>query len=178
MATQVDPIEITGLVLLFASFLFVPQLTNILKSNLDTLPMRFAAIMIILGSLTYNKFLALGLFLVIIAIYIDHHHDEVLNVIGNANNISDFEPGNAGSKYSTAMNKLDHGGSADESYDSSDFTSKMEDQDNEFKHVDNSIDEKHTLLTEPLGSRSASLFPDDSKHVNALEQGNKDGYFD
>ena len=88
------------------------------------------------------------------------------------------QAGNAGSKYSSAMNKLDHGGSADETYDTSDFTSKTEDQDNEFKHPDHSIDEKHALITEPLGSRSASLFPDDSKHVNALEHGNKDGYSD
>jgi hypothetical protein len=86
--------------------------------------------------------------------------------------------GNAGSKLSSALNKLDQGGNADESYDSSDFTSKAEDQDNEFKHPDHSIDEKHALITEPLASRSASLFPDDSRHVSAMEQGNKDGYFD
>jgi hypothetical protein len=174
---MVDPIEIGGLVLLFASFLFVPQLTDMLKSSLDTLPMRFAAIILILGSLSYNKFLALGLFLVIMAIYIQHHHDDVLNVLGSANMAAFDQAGNAGAKYS-AINKLDQGGSADESYDSSDFTSKTEDQDNEFKQSDHSIDEKHALLTEPLGSRSSSLFLDDSKHVDALEQGNKNGYFD
>jgi hypothetical protein len=178
MVSQVDPIEIGGLVLLFASFLLVPQLTNMLKSSLDTLPMRFAAIILVLGSLSYNKFLALGLFLVIMAIYIQHHHDEVLNVLGSANMAAFDQAGNAGAKTSNALNKLDQGGSADESYDSSDFTSKTEDQDNEFKNPDHSIDEKHALITEPLGSRSASLFPDDSRHVNAMEQGNKDGYSD
>jgi hypothetical protein len=178
MATQVDPIEIGGLVLLFASFLFVPQLTNMLKSSIDTLPMRFVAIIIVLASLSYSKFLALGLFLVISAIYIQHHHDDVLNVLGSANMAAFEQVGNAGSKLSSALNKLDQGGNADESYDSSDFTSKAEDQDNEFKHPDHSIDEKHALITEPLASRSASLFPDDSRHVNAMEQGNKDGYFD
>lgn len=178
MATQVDPIEIGGLVLLFASFLFVPQLTNMLKSSLDSLPMRFAAIILILGSLSYNKFLALGIFLVVMAIYIDHHHDDVLSVLGSANMAAFDQVGNAGSKISSALNKLDNGGNADESYDSSDFTSKTEDQDNEFKHPDHSIDEKHALITEPLGSKSASLFPDDSKHVNAMEHGNKDGYSD
>lgn len=175
---QVDPIEIGGLVLLFASFLFVPQLTDMLKSSLDTLPMRFAAIILILGSLSYNKTLALGIFLVIMAIYIQHHHNDVLNVLGTVNNMNAYQQGvNANIKQS-AMNKLDQGGSADENYDSSDFTSRAEDQDNEFKNPDHSIDEKHALLTEPLGSRSASLFPDDSKHVNAMEQGNKDGYFE
>jgi hypothetical protein len=178
MATQVDPIEIGGLVLLFASFLFVPQLTSMLKSSIDTLPMRFVAIILVLASLSYNKFLALGLFLVICAIYIQHHNEDVLNILGSANNLAAFsQTGNAGSKYS-AMSKLDHGGSADETYDSSDFTSKTEDQDNEFKDIENSIDEKQALITEPLGSRSASLFPDDSKHVNAMEHGNKDGYSD
>ena len=176
MATQVDPIEIGGLVLLFASFLFVPQLTNMLKSSLDSLPMRFAAIILILGSLSYNKFLALGIFLVVMAIYIDHHHDDVLSVLGSANMAAFDQVGNAGSKISSALNKLDNGGNADESYDSSDFTSKTEDQDNEFKNPDSSIDEKHALITEPLGSKSASLFPDDSKHVSAMEHGNKDGY--
>jgi len=178
MVSQVDPIEIGGLVLLFATFLLVPQLTNMLKSSLDTLPMRFAAIILVLGSLSYNKFLALGLFLVIMAIYIQHHHDEVLNVLGSANMAAFDQSGNAGAKTSNALNKLDQGGSADESYDSSDFTSKTEDQDNEFKNPDHSIDEKHALITEPLGSRSASLFPDDSRHVSAMEQGNKDGYSD
>lgn len=178
MATQVDPIEIGGLVLLFASFLFIPQLTSMLKSSIDTLPVRFVAIILVLASLSYNKFLALGLFLVICAIYIQHHHDDVLNILGSANNMAALQAGNAGSKYPAAINKLDQGGSADESYDSSDFTSKTEDQDNEFKHSDHSIDEKHALITEPLGSKSASLFPDDSKHVNAMEQGNKDGYFE
>lgn len=179
MATQVDPIEIGGLVLLFASFLFVPQLTSMLKSSIDTLPMRFVAIILVLASISYNKFLALGLFLVISAIYIQHHNDDVLSILGSSNNLAAFEEiGNTGSRNSSALNKLDHGGSADETYDSSDFTSKTEDQDNEFKNPDYSIDEKHTLITEPLGSRSASLFPDDSRHVNALEQGNKDGYSD
>jgi hypothetical protein len=178
MATQVDPIEIGGVVLLFATFLLVPQLTIMLKSNLDSLPMRFAAIILILGSLSYNKFLALGIFLVVMAIYIDHHHDDVLSVLGSANMAAFDQVGNAGSKISSALNKLDNGGNADESYDSSDFTSKTEDQDNEFKNPDSSIDEKHALITEPLGSKSASLFPDDSKHVNAMEQGNKDGYSD
>jgi len=179
MLTQVDPIEIGGLVLLFASFLFVPQLTDMLKSNLDTLPMRIAAIILVVGALSYNKFLALGIFLVVMAIYIQHHHDDVLSVLGTANNMNSYEQGGlAGAKFSASMNKLDQGGSADESYDSSDFTSKAEDQDNEFKNADHSIDEKHALITEPLGSRSASLFPDDSKHVDAMEHGNKNGYSD
>ena len=176
MAVQLDPIEIGGLVLLCATFLLVPQITIMLKSSLDTLPMRLAAVLIILGSISYNKYLALGVFLVIMAVYVDHHHGDVLNVIGSAN-MSAFDPsGNAGAKISDAMEKLDNGGSSDETYDSSDFTSKQEDQDNEFKNSEDSMDEKHALLTEPLGSKAASLFPNDSKHVDAMEHGNRNGY--
>ena len=147
-----------------------------MKSSLDTLPMRLAAVILILGSVSYDKYLALGVFLVISAVYIQHHHEDVLGVLGTKNNgefaqLSD-------EKYNNAMQRLDHGGHADESYDIGDFTSKAEDQDNEFKPVDSSINEKHALNTEPLGSRSQSLFPDDSKHVNAMEHGNKNGYTD
>jgi len=74
------------------------------------------------------------------------------------------------------MAKLDHGGEADESYDSSDFTSKTEDQDNEFIKADSSIDEKHAILTEAHSSKVVDLFPDDTKHVNAMEHGNRNGY--
>jgi len=172
----VDPIEIGGLVLLFASFLLVPQITDVLKSSLDSLPMRLAAVILVLTSLSYDKFLGLGVFLVIMAIYIQHHHDEVANVLGTANNMSELS--SSGAKYSGAINKLDHGGYADESYDSSDFTSKTEDQDNEFTPGNSSVDEKQTLPTEPLGSKAQGLFSDDSKHVNAMEQGNKNGYSD
>jgi len=178
MAVQLDPIEIGGLVLLCATFLLVPQITIMLKSSLDTLPMRLAAVLIILGSISYNKYLALGVFLVIMAVYVDHHHGDVLNVIGSAN-MSAFDPsGNTGAKISDAMEKLDNGGSSDETYDSSDFTSNQEDQDNEFKNSEDSMDEKHALLTEPLGSKAASLFPNDSKHVDAMEHGNRNGYSD
>lgn len=155
-------------------FLFVPQITLALDSSLNTLPMRFAAVFIILAALSYDKMLALGVFLVITAIYIQDNHNDVLSILGSINNMSAFNPNE--SKYAKAMAKLDHGGHADESYDSSDFTSKIEDQDNEFTKVESSIDEKHALLTEPLGSKAADLFPDDSRHVNAMEQGNRNGY--
>jgi hypothetical protein len=173
-----EPIEIGGLTLLFIGFLFIPNITAMMKDNLDTLPMRLAAVFLIIGSLSYSKLLSLGVFLVVVAIYIQHHHDDVLSVIGTKNNVGAYSSVNIGAKYNSAINKLDQGGSAEEAYDSSDFTSKTEDQDNEFKAPDSSIDEKQALITEPLGSRSESLFPDDSKHVSAMEQGNKNGYFE
>jgi len=178
MAVQLDPIEIGGLILLGATFLLVPQITIMLKSSLDTLPMRLAAVLIILGSISYNKYLALGVFLVIMAVFVDHHHGDVLSVIGSANMSAFDASSNAAAKFSNAMDNLHQGGSSDETYDSSDFTSKTEDQDNEFKGSDNSMDEKQNFLTEPLGSKAASLFPNDSKHVDAMEHGNRNGYSD
>jgi hypothetical protein len=161
---------------LLVVFLFVPQISRAIKSNLDTLPMRFAAVFLVLGALSYDMVLALGVFMIITALYIQHHHDDVLSVLGSANNMSAFNQNE--STYAKTMAKLDHGGHADESYDSSDFSSKTEDQDNEYTKGESSIDEKHTLLTEPLGSKASALFPDDSRHVNAMEHGNRNGYSD
>lgn len=167
--------DLGALVILFICFLLVPQITASMKSSLDTLPMRLAAVIIVLGMVSYDRYLALGVFLVVTAVYIQHHHEDILGVLGTKNNI--FGP-LSGQKYNSTMQKLDHGGHADENYDTADFTSKTEDQDNEFKPVDASIDEKHALNTEPLGSRSQNLFPDDSKNVNSMEHGNKNGYSD
>jgi hypothetical protein len=166
--------SVVALLGLLVVFLFVPQISKAIKANLDTLPMRFAAVFIVLGALSYDMLLALGVFMIITAVYIQHHHDDVLSVLGSANNMSAFNSNE--STYSKTMAKLDHGGHADESYDSSDFSSKTEDQDNDFSKVESSIDEKHTLLTEPLGSKASALFPDDSRHVNAMEHGNRNGY--
>jgi len=162
------------LLVLLLVFLFVPQITRTIKSNLDTLPMRFAAVFIVLAALSYDILLALGIFMIIVALYIQHHHDDVLSVLGSANNMSAFNSNET--NYSKTMGKLDHGGEADESYDSSDFTSKTEDQDNEFIKADSSIDEKHALLTEAHSSKVVDLFPDDTKHVSAMEHGNRNGY--
>ena len=173
MAAVADSI---ALIILFICFLFVPQITAILKSSLDTLPMRLAAVILILGAVSYDKYLALGIFLVISAIYIQHHHEDILDILRMPDNISNSL--GSKNKYSGAMQRLDHGGYSDETYDTGDFTSKAEDQDNEFKPVDSSINEKHALNSEHIGSRSQSLFSDDSKHANAMEHGNKNGYSD
>ena len=166
--------EILGAItLLFIGFLFVPSVAKGLNSSLDTLPIRFLAVLLVLGALSYDKLVALGLFMVVSAVYIQHHHDEVSGVIGTVNNISAFNT--RGHSGSSVMNKLDQGGVADETYDTSEFTPKHEDQDNEFTREEMSIDEKHSLLTEPLGSRAQSLFPDDARHVSAMEHGNRNG---
>ena len=169
------------LILLFAGFMLVPQISKDLNSTLDTLPVRLALIIATLAALSYNKLVGIAAFLFVLGIYIHHHHNQVSNVMGTMNNMQAYmaDASNASNaKYTNATNKLDHGGSADETYETSDFSSKQEDQDNEFKQVESSIDEKHSLVTEPLGSKAQSLFPDDSKHVDAMEHGNKNGYSD
>jgi hypothetical protein len=166
-------VEIGVLILLFISFLLVPQITATLKSSLDTLPVRVLAGILVLGSVSYDRYIALGVLLVVAAIYIQHHHEDIMDIVGTENNYGLFDKG---LKYNSTMQKLDHGGHADESYDTGDFTSKTEDQDNEFRPVDSSINEKHALNTEPLGSRSQNLFPEDSRNVNSMENGNKNGY--
>jgi hypothetical protein len=169
--------EIIALIFLFVCFLFVPQITAILKPSLDTLPMRLAAVILVLGIVSYDKYLALGLFLVVTAIYIQHHHEDILDVVGTVNNIKENNS-SSNEKYNSTMQQLDHGGHADETYDTGDFTSKTEDQNNDFKPVDSSMNEKFALNTESLGARAQGLFSDDSKHVNAMEHGNKNGYSD
>ena len=162
------------LVILLVLFLFVPQITKALGCNLDSVPMRFAAVFTILAAVSYDKILAIGVFLVITAIYIQHHDNDISAVLGTANNSLPYSAD--GSLYSRTMSKLEQGGDAEESYDVSDFTSKTEDQDNEFSSQGPSIDEKNVLSTEHPGSRSSALFPEDIRNVNSMENSNKNGY--
>jgi hypothetical protein len=170
---MLDRVNIGVLIFLFISFLCVPQITATLKPSLDTLPVKLLAVIILLASVTVNRYVALGTFLLIVAIYIEHHHGDIVDVMGSDNNMSAYGSLN---KHSGIMRKLDQGGNADETYDTDNFMSKEEDQDNEFKPVDSSMDEKHALNSEPLGTKAEGLFPDDAKHVNAMEHGNKNGY--
>jgi hypothetical protein len=169
--------EIAALIVLFICFLLVPQITAMLKSSLDTLPMRLAAVILILGSVSYDRYLALGTLLVVTAVYIQHHHEDILDIVGTANNMNAFDS-SSNKKHNSTMQQLDQGGNADETYETGDFTSKTEDQNNEFNPVDSTMNEKHVLTTEPLGSKSQNLFPEDSRHVNAMERGNTNGYSD
>ena len=72
----VNTTQIGVLALLFAAFLAVPSLAKSLGRTIDSLPMRFAAVILILAVLPYDRLVALGLFLVIAGLYIQRHHDE------------------------------------------------------------------------------------------------------
>lgn len=169
---MIDTIQIGILIILCLLFLMVPQLSDLFGSSLDTLPMRFAVIITLLAVVPYDRFIALGLFMVFCAVYIVHHQSDLLMNSGPSGNNYN------GIKRSPAMNMLKQGGNADESLDIMDFIPKMEDQDNKFSSVDNTLNEKEILTSETLGSRSESLFPEDLKHVSALENGNRRGNSD
>jgi hypothetical protein len=162
-----------ALIGLLAIFLLTPIVTESMGSLLDTVPIRIAATVIILASVAYDKFIALGIFMVISAIYIQHHQNDLDSITQSGSPISFKDL-----KSPKAMDNLEQGGHAGESHDEMDFTSKQEGQDNEFNKVDSSIDEKHTLQTEGLGSKSQSLFPDDSHHADSMMHGNRNGNHD
>ena len=168
--------QLVGLAILLLTFLFASNISKALGSALDSLPIRFLAVLLILGSFTYDKVISVGVFLVVAGIYIHHHHLNVLNITGTINNLASYN--NAGTENSEAVSKLDQGGVADESYETSEFTPRQEDQDNEFDYAERSMNEKHVLLTEPLGSRSQNIFPEDIKHATLAEHGNRNGYSD
>jgi len=168
--------QLVGLAILLLTFLFVRNISNTLGSALDTIPIRFLAVLLILGSFTYDKVISVGVFMVIASIYIYHHHINVMKITGTINNIGGYNNGTTDN--SGAIEKLDQGGLADESYETSEFTPRQEDQDNEFNYGERSINEKHVLLTEPLGSRSQNIFPEDMKNASVAEHGNRNGYSD
>jgi hypothetical protein len=173
-----DLMKVGILIALLLAFLVINKISWRLGSTLDTVPVRIAFILIILGSLSYDKYLALGLFILITGLYIHHHNRDVMAILGGGNITGEYKSDTSNEWYSHAMKRLEHGGASDETYDTADFTSRPESQDNEFRAPSHSIDEKHSLDTEHLGTRSERLFPDDSKHVEALEHGNKNGYSD
>ena len=166
----VNTTQIGVLAVLFLTFLAVPSLARSLGHTLDTLPMRFAAVILILAIIPYDRLVALGLFLVIAGLYIQRHHDDVLSVTNNKQFLVDDIQDPA------AMKMLHQGGRAQETYDTDDFGGTTKDVDDTFEPGYGSIDEKHALPTEPLGSNKAqSLFGEEMRNAEALQYGNRNG---
>lgn len=168
-----DPVKIGIVALLFVAFLFVPRLSKALGHSLDSLPMRLAAVILILASVSYDKYVSLALFLVIVATYIKHHQHDLAG-------LSPTVAGAPLNPYEIPKNHVSvkHGGYADETHESSDFTPQKEDQDDEFTRVGESIDHKQVLVSESLGSKAQSMFNEDMKHAEALAMGNRNGASD
>ena len=64
---EVNPVQLSVLGVLFFVFLMIPTLANTLGDTLDTLPMRLAGVLLILGSVSYDKYVAIAVFLVVAA---------------------------------------------------------------------------------------------------------------
>lgn len=175
-----SPIQIGSLAVLFIVFLAIPSIVKSLGGILDTLPMRFASIILILAILPHDRFIALALFLVVAAIYIQHHHNDVMVVLGPAgDDTSRSLPAAINSiRDADNMRVLHQGGHADEITDVIDYMPKVATQDNAFSKVGSSIDEKEVLTSEQLGSKAQNLFADDSEHANSLQRGNSNGRYE
>ena len=160
------------LIFLLITFLIIPQITGL--EYIDTLPIRLASVILILASIYYNKYVALGVIMVISGIYIHHHHEDIMKISGsNYNMNSNNYLSGAGQN---TLGKLEQGGYASETIDVDDFISKTEDQNNDFTPVDSSINEKYRLVSEQLTSKSQALFPDDSRNAVTMENTNRNGY--
>ena len=166
-----DPVLIGLLIVLFVAFMFVPKITATLGRNLDALPMRLAAVILVLVAVANDKLVGLGTFLVVTAVYVQHHQNDLMGLTSSSSNMSSFNP----YAIPRATVNLQHGGEADESYETADYTPQKEDQDNEFESVGHSQDEKQVLLSEPLGSRSQAIFNDEMKHAEAMAMSNRNG---
>jgi hypothetical protein len=171
----VNPMKIGVLLALFIAFLSISHIEDSLGGILDTLPMRLAALMAILAVIPFDGYIALAVFMVIVGIYI-HHHQEDLRDVTDSNYPQLLDVYNGNIKSPAIIQKLEKGGHADEIIDTMEFVSRHEDQDNAFNPVGHSQDEKHALLTEPLGERAHSLFPEDMKNMSSMEEGNRSGY--
>lgn len=164
-----NPVQAGLLLGLFLLFLSCETIAEWLGSYLNTLPVRLAFCILILAMVSVDRFVAIGVLIVVAAIYIRHHQDD----LDGLNLSKEVAPRQI--KSPKAMLELDQGGQADESYDEMDFTSKENDQTDEFERVGSSIDEKQALNSEGLGSKSQSLFPEDSTKAAELMRGNEDG---
>jgi len=177
MTVNKQQIGILGV--LFLAFLAVPTLVNSLGHALDTLPMRFAAVILILAVVPYDPLVALGVFLIIGGLYIQRHHDVVMS-INNSESSTNTKLALDAIQNPAAMKVLHQGGHASQSYDTDDFMPDEKNIDsNEFEAIGySSIDEKHALPTEQLGSKAQAMFGEEMRHAEALQQGNRNGSMD
>ena len=167
--------QIISIAVLFITFLAIPSIAKVADTTLDTLPMRFASVILILGALSYDRFIALALFIVVAALYIQHHHDDLSGVMFS-NREYNMPLRSLGEP--SAMKGLKHGGHASESSDVMDFIPKASVQDNSFQRVGQSKDEKQLLVSEQLGTKAQSIFREDARRAAALDKGNSRGYRD
>lgn len=144
---------------------------------LDSIPLRFAAALAILALLPYNKYVAIGVFLIVAGVYIQHHLDSVKGIMMSQPNVPRELQFPMPAPISDAPDHLQKGGHTDVEYDNMDFMPKDENQDNQFGAAPESLDEKHALATEPLGSKAQALFIEDQAHAEYLMRESRNAAF-
>jgi len=178
---EVNPVQLSVLGVLFFVFLMIPTLANSLGDTLDTLPMRLAGVLLILGSVSYDKYVAIAVFLVVAALYIQRHQNQLTGVFASDND-KNLDPSETQGIMQFAMPRRPHavqqlnpGGQADVDYDYQDFMPK--DRTNEVDLYDiGGLDEKRALTTEPLGQAKAQdLFPMDQREAQAVMNSSRGG---
>jgi len=178
---EVNPVQLSVLGVLFFVFLMVPTIANSLGDTLDTLPMRLAGVLLILASVSYDKYVAIAVFLVVAALYIQRHQNQLTGVFASDND-KELDPSATQGIMQYAMPRRPHavqqlnpGGQADVDYDYQDFMPK--DRTNEVDLYDiGGLDEKRALITEPLGQAKAQdLFPMDQREAQAVMNSNRGG---
>ena len=178
---EVNPVQLSVLGVLFFVFLMIPTIANSLGDTLDTLPMRLAGVLLILGSVSYDKYVAIAVFLVVAALYIQRHQNQLTGVFASDND-KNLDPSEtqgimqfAMPRRPNAVQQLNPGGQADVDYDYQDFMPK--DRTNEVDLYDiGGLDEKRALTTEPLGQAKAQdLFPMDQREAQAVMNSNRGG---
>jgi hypothetical protein len=167
-----DPIQLGILAVLFVVFLNVVSISNLLGHSLDTLPTRIAAVVIILASATYDRFVALAVFMIVTGIYVQHHQNDLSNLATPGREVTEMNP----YEIPAAKINVKGGGHSDVQYEEPDYTPQKEDQTNEFSAVSHSQDEKQVLVSETLGSRSQNIFNEDMRQAEAMAMRNRNGY--
>jgi len=168
---KIDAIQIGILTVLFLAFLYAPFISDMLGHSLDTMPMRLAAVLLILAPVQYDMFISIGAFLAVTAIYIQHHQNDLNNLV---------TPGRVGGKNvfeeSDEKHYIDRGGHSNSDIEEIDYMPQKEDQDNEFVAVTQSMDEKKVLLSDSSGSRSQSMFDSEMRNAESLAMSNRNGF--
>lgn len=176
---SLTPLQIGIYATLFVIFLGVPMLSQQFGAMLDSIPLRFAAALAILAALTYDKMVALALFIVLCALYVQRHTDSVKSILGPQGSLNPREFAMPrSSEGPSAMEGLQKGGYTDSSFDEMDFMPKDDNQSDHFERAGPSIDEKQALATEPLGSRAEAIFPQAQQGARDLMESNKGGAFE
>ena len=167
---KIDREQIAAIIALLVGVLFVERISETLGRSLDSLPVRIAAILIILCSVYFDRVVSLAIFFFIVAIYIQHHHNDLIGV-SKPLSMDPYEI----PKATVDLKRGGYTGDAGDEPEMVDYMPQKGDNDNEFNPVGESHDEKGVIQTEMLGSKAQVLFQESMRNAEALIAGNSHG---